>query len=116
MLLLLLPDGYALLDLAGQRLILVLRVLLAVFHQLDGKGEAQHARKQREPEDFALLRLHFLAGVLLPDFVVRLFLAGEAQQHLLVFLALGEGGNLLVDHTFRQLALLHPADDVQGSL
>ena len=116
MFLLLLPDGHALLHLAGQRLILVLRVLLAVFHQLDGKGEAQHARKQRVPEDLALLRLHFLAGVLLPDLIVRLFLAGKAQQHLLVFLALGKPGNLLIDHAFRQLALLHPADDVQGSL
>ena len=45
--------------------------------------------------------------------VVGLFLPGQPQQSLAVFLTLGKDRDFFIDHTFGQLALLHPADDGQ---
>ena len=53
-------------------------------------------------------------GVGFPDLIMGLFLPGQPQQGLLVFVALGEGGDLFVNDAFRQLVLLHPADDAEG--
>ena len=112
---LLLPDGGAFCHFLGKELIFCLGIFLAPLHQLHGEGETQNPGQQGVLEDLAFLRLHFLTGVVFPDFVMGLFLPGQPQKGPAVFFALGEGGDFLVNNAFGQLTLLHPADDPQGS-
>ena len=116
MLLLLLPDGNALGHFSGKEGVFLLGAGFTLFHELYGKGKAQSPGKEGVFQHLGLFRLHLDAGVALPDLIVGVFLLGQAEQGLLIFLALGKGGDFCVNNTFRQLVLLHLLDDGQSLL
>ena len=114
MLFLLLTDEGAFRHFLLKHCVFLLGAFLAPLHELHGEGKAQNPGNEGVLQHLGLLGLQLHAGVLLPDLAVGQFFPGQPQQRLPAFLALGEGGDLFVNDAFRQLILLHPADDAEG--
>ena len=114
MLLLLLPDAEAGRNLLCQVVVDLLGALLAVFHELEGKGKAQGSRQEAIPEDLALFRLGSLFGIGLPNVVMPLFFLCDSKQGFPVvgvLLPFSDGG---IDVVFGKLIPLHGEDDPLG--